>query len=193
MEKNVKVSLTILVVVIISAVALNVIGSKITGLATSEKVISCSETDNVQDICSKGLVVTENEKGGAIRTLTSEDRCINVNTLQEFYCDKLSVIEIRATCKEGCMDGACLPLKENPEDFLTPVGCEETDNGKDYNKKGQTVYRYNTRLGEDSIFTDTLIDKCETSYILKEYSCNGLSTLITYFKCSRRCLSGACV
>ncbi|MDP3966608.1 MAG: hypothetical protein Q8Q04_03690 [archaeon] len=81
--------------------------------------------------------------------------------------------QILYQCPAGCSNGVCNPV--------APF-CTDSDGGINYNTRG-------TATTEQGQFPDY----CTDAGKLKEYSCSGISKVVTTYECSNECFSGACV
>jgi hypothetical protein len=81
------------------------------GVSLSPPPIGCSETDGhlslEESYYVKGSITMRMSNG--ISMGTAHDKCVDANTLTEYYCEsKWSVKTYTETCSGGCVDGACV-------------------------------------------------------------------------------------
>jgi hypothetical protein len=118
---------------------------------------------------------------------TNEDRCIDINQLEEFICTSQGAESQIIRCSNGCSDGKCT-CGEND----TASGME---NGRNYYVKGGGVYenifqqeKCVTKTGESSY------DRTIPGNSLKEIYCSGNGSMLTEtIDCSYGCADGACL
>ena len=70
----------------------------------------------------------------------------------------------------------------------TLLGCEETDNGKDYETAGITTLKYEAK-------DKSWEDKCAGNNVLTEYYCdsNNNEVIPKTYECPNECIDGACI
>jgi len=163
---------------------------------------SCTDSDGGNNTAVKGTT-TGCEDSSCIHLTTITDCCYTKTSNNQFTgcsatgtgvgegtCQGNIVYEPYIDCPNSCQDGACLQ---------TPVLCNETDGGLNYNLKGH-IHGMNDGL-------NTIVDKddyCDSSGLLSEYYCaasvggaikvrNNFVNCSTQFGLGSICQNGACV
>jgi hypothetical protein len=129
---------------------------------------------------------------------TTYDSCQWGETVVEAYCSNNEIKTYSYNCPNGCRDGACLQIPEEPR-------CTDSDGGRDYYKKG-TVEWYVPDYGTFWKQTDTCRQTPDSGntysgdYLI-EMTCEGqiednpLGTALSAvtYKCPNGCRDGACL
>lgn len=145
----------------------------------------CTDSDIGKDYKTKGT--TEAGRKTAADTILSsekfEDKCVDEQTIKEYYCSDTSKTGVEAKCPAGekCVDGACISK--------TASACEETDDGKNINKKGTTEVKQNSFvLSIDS-------DSCVDEKTVNEFYCDNGTRSVEAVVCAEDqiCKDGECV
>ncbi len=77
--------------------------------------IACTDTDNGPDPYTLGTASTS--------TVSSQDECVDANTLREYYCGTTGVIYSDFPCQYGCDSGVC----NQPPTIQSPSDCKNYD------------------------------------------------------------------
>jgi len=146
-------------------------------------ITECTDSDGGKNYYTKGYVYGIDAKGNQYKY---EDVCHGeynppkTGDLLEYYCEGDNYVSSYYHCPYGCSDGAC--LKAPP---LT-LGCTDTDDGKDYYKKG-AVYGIDEE-GKEYKNEDFCVDDK-----LMEHYCEFDKPTSEYFSCPEGCENGACI
>ncbi len=129
----------------------------------------CGEPSSKEPYCFQGSVVTPR----------SEPVCHNKGTVKS-YCTMESndKVELCSPSREFCRDGKCLVIAEEP--------CDDTDNGKNYDVKGEVTDAMKNRMA----------DKCaDENTLLERYCSNGEygEVMTEEHTCPGKCSDGICV
>lgn len=133
----------------------------------------CSDSDGGSDLFVRGKVTFTDGR-------SYEDSCFTKNELNEYMCespwDSMGKI---VNCEHGCINGACRAS--------SLVTCQDSDDGKTYDKKGYVSGINNT--GENYNY----YDGCHDQNTLSEWYCEGNTPKIEAMHvCSYGCENGAC-
>ena len=172
----------------------------------SKSVLTCNDPDG-QDIYTKGhnsytfIDTSDNEEdvGGTSDWCEynhpKTDR--RVGLIREGICEGNTFKYIYMTCGLGyvCRNGAC--VKQDKSSSI----CQDTDSGKEPNKRGEIVgyggsgmddcwISFNTNPEVDGAYTPSC--EGENCYVY-EYYCEGDNKQYEIIKCESGCLNGACL
>jgi len=148
-----------------------------------EKNSFCNDSDEGKDPFAFGKVTWQRENGlGG----WDKDHCssIELNILNERYCEELQSKETKIVCENGCKDGACISSDSIYEkEYLS---CQDSD--------GNNIYEY----GVIKFFTADgtgYIEKehCASPDYLNERYCEGTKPKIKTTFCQNGCETGACI
>jgi hypothetical protein len=134
---------------------------------------SCTESDGGNYPAIFGRLTFDNEE--------FEDNCIDLNTLEEYYCLANGYGSLKHECLEDCKNGYCI-TNSNPTPL--PATCKDTDGGLNYYVKGNVS-------DEKGVF---ILDGCGDAGMIHEAYCDIQGRAWKDFQCpSNRCLDGACI
>lgn len=144
----------------------------------SPELVVCEDPDGDEPglAQNKGVFTKSTTKGLFWQTgefVEKTDYCSSATDIGEYYCQvdgKVGIFGI--TCSNGCVDGACVKVKEPTT--LQPE-CTETDSGIDYGTKGTIKANYYDSLDQrkrdfeyaDRCFTRPRLDVANMNYVDK--------------------------
>ncbi|MEN9625982.1 MAG: hypothetical protein RL557_310 [archaeon] len=161
---------------------------------------SCNRNNLTEFFCGKGIIRNESydcskegkicSDGACVATCT--DECTTENAKQ---CSSIGVPQICA--KDGDSD-SCLEWKNldncgagqncSAGNCIIYPSCTDSDGGKNYGVKGNTLVKQNGSVSSGKNATDY----CTDSKVLMEYICENNDALGVPYNCPNSCSNGAC-
>ena len=74
-----------------------------------ETAVNCQDSDSGLEYFEKG---NTNGLDNAGTQIDAEDNCIDLKTVQEFYCRRGAVSSIEFMCPYWCVEGACVTIEQ---------------------------------------------------------------------------------
>ena len=115
MRKEVTVGIVVLAIIVVLFLAssfLSITGNVAFISSIEYAGFGCTDSDahlfeGSYDV--KGITIKKSASGGEAEN-TFEDECASTQRVLEYYCDpQASVKSTKPKCKNGCVDGACVP------------------------------------------------------------------------------------
>ncbi len=149
---------------------------------------SCSDTDNGDTPYTRGTASSGPFSATDCCTASGSSQCAqNGAKLVENHCISGRMRQTSYTC--SCANGACT---SNITGFTLLPACTDTDNGINYNVRGQVVTGITGAY--DCCLDSPAAGQCKNSapYVAENY-CSGDDAAQAYYRCPNGCQNGACL